>query len=193
MAVLLSLQGIETLAAFWLVFSGEKATGNLVLTDQIQIGFSSDSLAKFFVFLIALGWLLVSIYATVYMKHEEKENRFFLFMLLSESAMMGAALSSNLVSMYLFYEMITLFSMPLVLHSLSKESVAAAKKYQSKIKICNLSVNKDKLGDAKSMIHLMTMNLVKGSEVSLCAEGEDEQAAVDALIALIESGCGEGI
>ena len=129
MAVLLSLQGIETLAAFWLVFSGEKATGNLVLTDQIQIGFSSDPLAKFFVFLIALGWLLVSIYATVYMKHEEKENRFFLFMLLSESAMMGAALSSNLVSMYLFYEMITLFSMPLVLHSLSKESVAAAKKY----------------------------------------------------------------
>ena len=91
MAVLLSLQGIETLAAFWLVFSDEKATGNLVLTDQIQIGFSSDPLAKFFVFLIALGWLLVSIYATVYMKHEEEENRFFLFMLLSEAAMMGAA------------------------------------------------------------------------------------------------------
>jgi len=92
------------------------------------------------------------------------------------------------------YERTTTILNPSGLHARPAATfVAAAKKYQSKIKICNLSVNKDKTGDAKSMIHLMTMNLVKGSEVSLCAEGEDEQAAVDGLIALIESGCGEGI
>lgn len=45
--------------------------------------------------------------------------------------------------------------------------------------------------DAKSILMVMGMGLGSGSEVEISAEGADEQEAVDALVALIESGCGE--
>ena len=70
---------------------------------------------------------------------------------------------------------------------------SAAKKFQSNITVTNLSAEPVKSGNAKSIIQLMTMNLTKGTQISLKAEGEDEQAAVDALIALVESGCGENL
>ena len=123
------IQVIETVLGFMVILGDKISTGTFTLVDQISVGFTADTLAKFFVALVIVGWTLVTLYACVYMKHEENEMRFFLFMFLSEGAMLGAALSQNLISMYVFYEMVTLFSMPLVLHSLSKESVAAAKKY----------------------------------------------------------------
>lgn len=122
-------QAVEAILGFMVILGDKISTGSFTLVDQISVGFTADPLAKFFVALVIVGWTLVTLYACVYMKHEENEMRFFLFMFLSEGAMLGAALSENLVSMYVFYEMVTLFSMPLVLHSLSKESVAAAKKY----------------------------------------------------------------
>lgn len=123
------IQTVEAILGFMVILGDKISTGSFTLVDQISVGFTADTLAKFFVALVIVGWTLVTLYACVYMKHEENEMRFFLFMFLSEGAMLGAALSENLVSMYVFYEMVTLFSMPLVLHSLSKESVAAAKKY----------------------------------------------------------------
>ena len=129
LSIVVSIQVITTILGLLVVFANRLSTGTFTLVDQISIGFTADALAKFFIALVVVGWTLVTLYACVYMKHEENEMRFFLFMFLSEGAMIGAALSENLVSMYIFYEMVTLFSMPLVLHSLSKESVAAAKKY----------------------------------------------------------------
>ena len=123
------IQAVEAILGFMVILGDKISTGSFTLVDQISVGFTADPLAKFFVALVIVGWTLVTLYACVYMKHEENEMRFFLFMFFSEGAMLGAALSENLVSMYVFYEMVTLFSMPLVLHSLSKESVAAAKKY----------------------------------------------------------------
>ena len=45
--------------------------------------------------------------------------------------------------------------------------------------------------DAKSIIRLMALGLGTGAEIEISAEGSDERAAVDALVALVESGCGE--
>lgn len=129
LALIASMQAIETVFCALIIFSDTMTTGVFKITNSITVGFSSDGVAKFFCAIVALGWLLVLLYACVYMKHEKNEERFFAFMFLSEGAMIGASLSSGLVSMYVFYEFVTLFSMPLVLHSLSKESIAAAKKY----------------------------------------------------------------
>ena len=129
LSIVVLIQAIETIFGLMIIFGGNISTGSFTLVDQLSIGFTADAVAKFFVALVVIGWMLVTLYACVYMKHEKNEMRFFLFMLLSEGAMIGAALSQNLISMYIFYEMVTLFSMPLVLHSLSKKSVAAAKKY----------------------------------------------------------------
>lgn len=129
LSIVILIQAIETILGFMVILGDKISTGTFTLVDQISIGFTADTLAKFFVALVVIGWTLVTLYACVYMKHEENEMRFFLFMFISEGAMLGAALSQNLISMYVFYEMLTLFSMPLVLHSLSKESILAAKKY----------------------------------------------------------------
>ncbi|WP_345377181.1 dihydroxyacetone kinase phosphoryl donor subunit DhaM [Frondihabitans cladoniiphilus] len=45
--------------------------------------------------------------------------------------------------------------------------------------------------DAKSLLRIMGLGLAKGSSVSIVATGPDAEKAVDALIALIESGFGE--
>ncbi len=48
-----------------------------------------------------------------------------------------------------------------------------------------------KSADAKSILKIMSMGLVKGTEVTISAEGDDEADAVDALAKLIESRFGE--
>ena len=65
----------------------------------------------------------------------------------------------------------------------ASDFVAEAKKYKSRITITNLTDYPDEPGDAKAM--------APETMVELCAEGADENEAVDALVALIESGFGE--
>ena len=45
--------------------------------------------------------------------------------------------------------------------------------------------------DAKSILMVMGLGMACGCDVEIAADGADEQAAVDALVELIESGCGE--
>ena len=63
------------------------------------------------------------------MKHEHDEDRFYAFFLLSEGALVGLALSANMAAMYVCFELVTLLSMPLVMHSMKKEAISAALKY----------------------------------------------------------------
>lgn len=66
--------------------------------------------------------------------------------------------------------------------------VDKANEYASKIQVINENGHK---ADAKSILGLMTLGLVKGSSITLEAEGPDEQAAVDGLAELVESKFGE--
>ena len=129
MSLVIGFQAIITVFGILTVIGETTTTKSFVFADNLALGFTSDSFAKLFCVIVTVAWLLVTIYGTVYMKHEKSEERFFLFSFLTEGAMLGAAFSNNLISMYVFYELVTICSMPLVLHSLSKESVAAAKKY----------------------------------------------------------------
>ena len=99
------------------------------ITDILSVSLKNDALSKLFIAIFAVGWLLVAIFSYVYMKHEEKEDRFYAFYLLSEGALIGLSLSANMVTMYVCFELVTLFSMPLVLHSMKKEAIHAALKY----------------------------------------------------------------
>lgn len=72
----------------------------------------------------------------------------------------------------------------------ASEFVAKAKKFLSKI-IIRRSGDENFHGNAKSIIILLSMGVAQGEAVELVADGPDEQAAVDTLAALIESGFGE--
>ena len=68
--------------------------------------------------------------------------------------------------------------------------VREAKKYASDITITKLDNegNPVKNCPAKSIALVMAMMLAKGTNIEISAQGEDEQTAVDALIALVEAG-----
>ncbi len=67
--------------------------------------------------------------------------------------------------------------------------VSAAKKFQSHITLTNLTSGRE--GDAKSILKVLSLGLVKGTQIKLTAEGEDEEAAIASLSELIDSGLGE--
>ena len=69
--------------------------------------------------------------------------------------------------------------------------VRVAKEYKSRITIANLFTPEEDSVNAKSIIGVLSLGMGKGTEVEITAEGKDEQAAVDALIALIDSGFDE--
>ena len=99
------------------------------LTDTLPILLKTDDLTYLFIALASLVFILVSIYCPVYMRHEGSAPRFYMFFLFVVGMVTGFGLSGNLITLYLFFEMATLLSMPLVLHSLTKEAISAAFKY----------------------------------------------------------------
>ena len=63
------------------------------------------------------------------MKHEENEKRYFGFYLITYGVLIALDFSGNIITFYMFYELMTLLSMPLVLHTRSREAVMAGLKY----------------------------------------------------------------
>ncbi len=109
-------------------FTGEAFT-LFSMAEGLDVSFAADGMAKIFAAVISLAWVLVMIYAFAYIKHEGNDNRFFAFYLISLGMLISLAFSANLVTMYLSFELVTLASMPLVLHSGEKSAVSAAMKY----------------------------------------------------------------
>ncbi len=120
---------ISIALALFAAWGGEWSFTLLELMQGITIYFHVDGISQLFVTLISVIWILVAIYAYVYMKHEGRQRQFFGFYLIVYGVLMALSFSGNLVTMYLFYEIMTLTSMPLVLHSRTHESIMAALKY----------------------------------------------------------------
>ncbi|NLL79722.1 MAG: proton-conducting membrane transporter [Clostridiales bacterium] len=99
------------------------------LTDTLPVFFRVDSVSRLFVSVVTFIWICSGLYAFEYMKHEENNKRYFGFYLLVYGILVGLDFSGNLVTFYMFYELMTLLSMPLVLHNRSHEAVMAGLKY----------------------------------------------------------------
>lgn len=72
----------------------------------------------------------------------------------------------------------------------ASDFVATASKFNSKVFIRNVDEDSDKV-NAKSIIMLLAMGVSKGTTIEVSAEGDDEEEAVEALVALVESKFGE--
>lgn len=101
----------------------------LYLTRKLPIHFHVDNMGRIFAVIITVVWLLVGIFSFEYMKHQHKEKRYYGYYLALYGVLNGLCFSGNLVTFYLFYELMTLVSMPLVLHEQSKEARLAGLKY----------------------------------------------------------------
>ena len=96
-----------------------------------KAGFSLrlDGLGTVFAVLIALLWPLTTLYAFEYMSHEHRETSFFGWFVLTYGVVSGIALSSDLLTLYLFYEIMTLTTLPLVMHEMDGRARYAGRKY----------------------------------------------------------------
>lgn len=101
----------------------------LQMTDVLKIAFRADEISMFFAALTTLMWMVVGVYSFGYMAHEKNKKRYAFFFILVYFVLLGLDFSANLVTMYLFYELMTLSSMPLILHEMKEESISAAMKY----------------------------------------------------------------
>ena len=99
------------------------------LTGTTALEFGVDGVGRLFALLTSAVWLLVGLYSLVYMTHEKDEHRFFGFFLIVLGVLLALDFSANLITFYLCYEMMTLTSLPLVLHERTKEAVMAGLKY----------------------------------------------------------------
>lgn len=120
---------LSVLLALLAAWTGDKSVTLFYLMKDIPVYFHIDAVGRLFVTIVSIVWVAAGIYAFVYMEHEGEEKRFFGFYLLVYGVLVALDFSGNLVTMYLFYELMTLTSMPMVLHNGSREAIMAALKY----------------------------------------------------------------
>ncbi len=99
------------------------------LTESLPVLLKLDGLGKLFLAVVTLVWMLAGLFSYRYMEHEENPRRYFGFYLVTLGVLTGLGCAGNLVTMYAFYELMTLATFPLVLHNRSKEAIMAALKY----------------------------------------------------------------
>ncbi|MDK2799971.1 MAG: multicomponent Na+:H+ antiporter subunit [Clostridiales bacterium] len=99
------------------------------VNNFLDIYFKIDEMGIFFSILASILWIFTAFYAIDYMKHEGREKIFFVFFILTLGITVGIAFSGNLFTLYIFYELLTLATFPLVIHSGSKEALDSGKKY----------------------------------------------------------------
>ena len=98
-------------------------------TGDLSICFKVDGMSMVFAGLVSALWPFATLYAFEYMTKEEHEKIFFLFYTMTYGITLGIALSANLLTMYFFYELLTLVTVPLVMHTLTREAILASRKY----------------------------------------------------------------
>ncbi len=97
----------------------------------VALAFRVEPLGLGFALIVALLWFVTVTYAIGYMRaHQERhQTRFYCFFALSILATTGAAFSANLLTLYLFYEALTLSTYPLVTHGGEDKDRAGGRTY----------------------------------------------------------------
>ncbi|MCB1123536.1 MAG: monovalent cation/H+ antiporter subunit D family protein, partial [Verrucomicrobiae bacterium] len=101
------------------------------ILPNLAIQFRVDALGMLFGLVASFLWIITSLYSIGYMRglKEHSQTRFFSFFAVSLSATLGVAFSANLFTLYLFYEMLSLATYPLVTHHQDKEGRTGGRTY----------------------------------------------------------------
>lgn len=125
---------LNSLIVFWLLWSGgvSSEAARVVLFrlfGSLTVMFRLDLMGGLFAGLVAFLWPLATLYSFEYMEHEKRKASFYAYYIMTYGVTMGIALAGNMMTLYMFYEMLTLVTFPLVLYPMTKEAVRASRKY----------------------------------------------------------------
>lgn len=101
------------------------------LMPGLGLGFEVEPLGLLFALVASGLWILTSLYGFGYMRghHEKNQTRFFTCFALAISAALGIAFAGDLVTLFLFYEILTFSTFPLVTHAGTEAAVKAGRLY----------------------------------------------------------------
>ncbi|MBX3187224.1 MAG: monovalent cation/H+ antiporter subunit D family protein [Labilithrix sp.] len=111
------------------VYAGHLYETRLPFMRGADLLLRADSFSLLFVSLSAILWLATTVYAVGYLEGSPHRSRFFGFFSLCVASTMGIALAGNLITFFVFYEMLTLSTYPLVIHRGTPEALRAGDVY----------------------------------------------------------------
>ena len=111
------------------VAAGEEYGFRFSVLPGLELAFKADALGLLFVSLSAVLWLFTTFYAIGYLEHSPYRSRFFGFFSLCVTATVGIAIASNLFTFFIFYELLTLSTFPLLVHRGTATAMKGGKIY----------------------------------------------------------------
>ena len=128
-AVLTFLSVMAMVPAIW---QGNRILYTLsTIAPGISLNFRVDALSLIFGIISSFLWIFASVYNIGYMRslNEHAQTRYYACFAIAIFGAQGVSYAGGLFSLYLFYEVITLFTYPLVAHHQDEEGYAGGKKY----------------------------------------------------------------
>ncbi|HFQ15403.1 MAG TPA: monovalent cation/H+ antiporter subunit D family protein [Rhodobacteraceae bacterium] len=103
----------------------------LTVMPGLDIAFSVEPLGLLFAILASGLWIVTHLYGVGYMRgtDEQGQGRFFAAFSLAIASVMGLAFAANMFTLFLFYELLTISTFPLVAHKGTPEALKGAKTY----------------------------------------------------------------
>lgn len=120
---------ITTVFSLVILIEGDMQLYLYSIGENMNIFFHVDDMSRVFGTIVTIVMPLIGIYAFEYMGHYKEEKRFFGFFLMVYGVLLALTYAGNLVTFYLFYELMSLSSVPLVFHFRSREAIMAGLKY----------------------------------------------------------------
>jgi len=115
-----------------LVLTGRRVTCTIFeIIPGVPLQLTVDTLGLLFALVSSSLWILTSIYSVGYMRGlgEHSQTRYFCFFAVALSATIGVAFSANLLTLYIFYEILSLATYPLVTHHQDEEARSSGRRY----------------------------------------------------------------
>ena len=107
---------------------------DIVLADPfpgLTLALSAEPLGLLFALVASGLWIVTTIYAIGYMRahHERHQTRFYAFFAVAIASTMGIAFADNMLTLFVFYEALTISTYPLVTHAGTPEAKRAGRIY----------------------------------------------------------------
>jgi multicomponent Na+:H+ antiporter subunit D len=114
------------------VIAGRYPTATPIeILPGLPISFTVEPLGMLFALVASGLWIITSIYSIGYMRgnSEHKQTRFYTCFAIALSSAMGVSFAGNALTLFLFYEVLTLSTYPLVIHHETPEAIRAGRTY----------------------------------------------------------------
>lgn len=96
-----------------------------------RIYFRLDGFRAVYGVITAFMWLMTTLFSKEYFAHYRNRNRYYFFSLLTFGATLGVFLSADLITTFIFFEVMSLTSYVLVIHDERPDTLEAARTYMA--------------------------------------------------------------